>query len=104
MTGLNTRFDRMVNRVNLTLEETHTLPRRGRDRASSAGSSSASSGYDVPKTPVDAYNGLEEGRLGKSFAIIKMPSESGHSGYYRAGEASDENDDDGASPKNSRRV
>jgi hypothetical protein len=80
--GLNSRFDRMLERVNLTLQDfqapsTIVSSRHGRARAPSAGSSSVSSGYDVPKTPVDAYNRLEEGRLGHTFSVIKMKSASG---------------------------
>lgn len=36
----------------------------------SSGSSSAS--YDPLKTPLDAYSGLEEGRLGDTFCVLKM--------------------------------
>jgi hypothetical protein len=94
--GLNARFDRMLERVDLTLQDhqassTTASSRQGRARARSAGSSSVSSGYDVPKTPVDAYDGLEDGRLGDTFSVIKMKSAiRGKSGaYYRAVEGYD---------------
>lgn len=45
--------------------------RSERQRTRSAGSSSVSS-YDVPLTPIDAYDGLHDGRLGASFSVIKM--------------------------------
>ncbi|KAF8909842.1 hypothetical protein CPB85DRAFT_705793 [Mucidula mucida] len=62
--GLNTRFDRMVQTMNVT----HRSPTRARTR--SVGSSSVSS-YDLPKTPLDA---LPQGRLGRDFSVIKMNS------------------------------
>ncbi|KIM78894.1 hypothetical protein PILCRDRAFT_824013 [Piloderma croceum F 1598] len=99
--GLNARFDRMLERVDLTLQDhqpassTTASSRQGRARARSAGSSSVSSGYDVPKTPVDAYDGLEDGRLGDTFSVIKMKSAiRGKTGtYYRADEGYDGNSD-----------
>jgi hypothetical protein len=91
--GLNSRFDLMLERINLTLQDPQTsmtaVPsRQGRARARSNGSSSVSSGYDLPKTPVDTYNGLEDGRLGQTFSVIKMKSTSGSKvgGYYRGSE------------------
>ncbi|KAH7923721.1 hypothetical protein BV22DRAFT_1120653 [Leucogyrophana mollusca] len=68
--GLNTRFDRMLDKVNVmhTYAPGSSTPR---PRARSAGSSSVSS-YDVPKTPIDAYSGLSEGRLGSGFSVLKM--------------------------------
>ncbi|KAI0949702.1 hypothetical protein AcW1_009232 [Taiwanofungus camphoratus] len=47
----------------------HSRPRR--QRAASSSSVSAAS-YDVPKTPVDAYSGLDQGRLGQNFSVLKM--------------------------------
>lgn len=87
-TSLNARFDRMVNQVNLTLEESGTPVRRGRTRTSSAGSSSVSSSFDLPKTPVDKYTMLDEGRLGIFFSLIR--DDRSRVGYYRAGEESDD--------------
>ncbi|KAG7449551.1 uncharacterized protein BT62DRAFT_591263 [Guyanagaster necrorhizus] len=65
-TGLNSRFDRMMDTVNIT----YRSPAR-RDRTRSAGSSSNSS-YMMPTTPLDAYDTLQSRRLGKDFAVIKM--------------------------------
>ncbi|KAJ7594139.1 hypothetical protein C8J56DRAFT_1121329 [Mycena floridula] len=65
-TGLNTRFDAMVQRMNVMH---HSPPKKSRKR--SLGSSSVSS-YDAPETPVDAYEGLHDGRLGESFGVLKM--------------------------------
>jgi hypothetical protein len=97
--GLNARFDRMIERVNLTLQDPQTpsatSSRQGQVRARSAGSSSISSGYDVPKTPMDAYGGLQEGRLGHKFSVIKMKSSSGGKigAYYREAEGCDGSSD-----------
>lgn len=98
--GLNARFDRMLERVDLTLQDhqassTTASSRQGRARTRSTGSSSVSSGYDVPKTPVDAYDGLENRRLGDTFSVIKMKSAiRGKIGaYYRAGEGYDGSSD-----------
>lgn len=65
--GLNSRFDRMIETVNVM----HHSPTKSRRRTRSSGSSSASS-YDLPKTPLDAYDGLNTGRLGKGFSVIKL--------------------------------
>ncbi|PBK74403.1 hypothetical protein ARMSODRAFT_1001274 [Armillaria solidipes] len=65
-TGLNSRFDRMMDTVNVTYRSP-----AGRNRTRSAGSSSNSS-YIMPTTPLDAYDTLQSGRLGKDFAVIKM--------------------------------
>jgi len=90
----------MLERVNLTLQDpqassTIASSRQGRIRALSAGSSSVSSGYDIPKTPVDAYDALEEGRLGHTFSVLKMKSAIGEKsgGYYRAVEGYDGSSD-----------
>ncbi|KAF7966393.1 hypothetical protein HWV62_38869 [Athelia sp. TMB] len=87
-TSLNTRFDRMIDQVNATFEESSTPIRYGRTRTSSAGSSSVSSGIDMPKTPVDEYDALDEGRLGKSPALVRGNRR--HVGYYRNGEESED--------------
>lgn len=86
--SLNTRFDRMIDQVNATFEESSTPVRYGRTRTSSAGSSSVSSGIDMPKTPVDEYDALDEGRLGKSPALVRGNRR--HVGYYRNGEESED--------------
>ncbi|KAK0485937.1 hypothetical protein IW261DRAFT_762180 [Armillaria novae-zelandiae] len=65
-TGLNSRFDDMMDTVNVT----YCSP-AGRNRTRSAGSSSNSS-YIMPITPLDAYDTLQSGRLGRDFAILKM--------------------------------
>ncbi|TFY63167.1 hypothetical protein EVJ58_g3413 [Rhodofomes roseus] len=72
-TGLNSRFDRMIETVNIL----HTSPASSKSshsgrRRRAASSSSASADFDVPRTPVDAYSELHEGRLGADFAVIKM--------------------------------
>ena len=64
-TGLNARFDRMLEDVNLCYQA--SPHRRGR----SSGSSSISS-RDVPKTPIDAYSACSDGRLAPGFSVIKM--------------------------------
>ncbi|THH08389.1 hypothetical protein EW146_g9012 [Bondarzewia mesenterica] len=66
--GLNSRYDRMIDQVNMVSNlRTSTPPRRR--RMYSSGSSTLS---DAPKTPLDAYNSLQEGRLGVNFAVMKM--------------------------------
>ncbi|KIK67469.1 hypothetical protein GYMLUDRAFT_238751 [Collybiopsis luxurians FD-317 M1] len=60
-TGLNSRFDKMVQAMNVTYQS----PNSSRPRSSSASS------FSVPQTPVDAYNGLQVGALGEDFAILK---------------------------------
>ncbi|KAK0504631.1 hypothetical protein EDD18DRAFT_1125746 [Armillaria luteobubalina] len=65
-TGLNSRFDHMMDTVNVTYRSP-----AGRNRTRSAGSSSNSS-YIMPATPLDAYDTLQSGRLGKDFAVLKM--------------------------------
>ncbi|KAJ7647346.1 hypothetical protein FB45DRAFT_196525 [Roridomyces roridus] len=70
-TGLNSRFDRMVQTMNLTHRSpVKKLPRR---RAQST-SSTSGSGSSVPRTPIDHYDQYHhDGRLGKEFSVIKMP-------------------------------
>ncbi|KAI0088022.1 hypothetical protein BDY19DRAFT_1048911 [Irpex rosettiformis] len=67
--GMNSRFDRMIATVNIMPTPDS---RKKRCRASSSASGSSLMSYDVPKTPVDAYNDLEGGRLGEDFTVIKM--------------------------------
>ncbi|KAH8083786.1 hypothetical protein BXZ70DRAFT_1068090 [Cristinia sonorae] len=66
--NLNTRYDRMAETVH-AMQRERSPPRRSR-RASSASGSSSIASYDVPKTPIDAYSNLGEGRLGSSFSVI----------------------------------
>ncbi|KAJ7045506.1 hypothetical protein C8F04DRAFT_1388134 [Mycena alexandri] len=68
--GLNSRFDRMVETMNVTYR---SPTKSARNRARSASSTSGSS---VPRTPIDDYDEFHrEGRprLGSDFAVIKMP-------------------------------
>ncbi|KAK0226059.1 hypothetical protein IW262DRAFT_736006 [Armillaria fumosa] len=65
-TGLNSLFDHMMDTMNVTYRSP-----AGRNRTRSAGSSSNSS-YIMPTTPLDAYDTLQSGRLGKDFAVLKM--------------------------------
>jgi hypothetical protein len=57
----------MIEQINIV----QTSPQRLRKRTRSVGSSSVSTN-DAPQTPVDAYHGLEGGRLGKTFSLIKI--------------------------------
>ncbi|KIK97119.1 hypothetical protein PAXRUDRAFT_24789 [Paxillus rubicundulus Ve08.2h10] len=70
--GLNTRFDHMIEKVNVTHSYANSAssPATSRRRMRSAGTSSVSS-YDVPKTPVDPYSALHQGRFGKEFYVLK---------------------------------
>ncbi|KAJ7497285.1 hypothetical protein FB451DRAFT_1386569 [Mycena latifolia] len=69
--GLNSRFDRMVQTMNVT----HRSPlKSARHRASSTSSASGSS---VPKTPIDDYDEFHrEAKLGTNFFVIKMEASS----------------------------
>lgn len=71
LTRLNSHFDRMIEQVNVV----QTSPKPHRKRTRSVGSSSVSIG-DAPKTPVDAYSALEDGRLGKTFSLVKIKKNS----------------------------
>ncbi|KAI0341935.1 hypothetical protein BDW22DRAFT_1358033 [Trametopsis cervina] len=66
--GMNNRFDRMIATVNVM--PSPELPRRRRANSSSKDSSSVAS-YFAPRTPVDAYNKLEGGRLGQDFSTMR---------------------------------
>ncbi|KAL0956591.1 hypothetical protein HGRIS_002730 [Hohenbuehelia grisea] len=70
-TGLNSRFDRMVEEMNVTDASITGGRVKVHSRSRSSGSSSIGS-HEFPKTPIDAYNNLQEGRLGGSFSVIKM--------------------------------
>ncbi|KAJ7703212.1 hypothetical protein B0H17DRAFT_1194421 [Mycena rosella] len=66
--GLNSRFDRMCQTMNVT----HRPPARKR-----AGSTSSASGSSVPKTPIDNYDEFHrEAKLGPDFSVIKMGTSS----------------------------
>ncbi|KAJ3857661.1 hypothetical protein EV368DRAFT_77565 [Lentinula lateritia] len=66
-TGLNSKFDRMVETMNATYR---SPKKRQRTRSSSVSS------YGVPQTPVDVYEGLQVGALGQDFSVIKMRNDS----------------------------
>ncbi|KAJ7901818.1 hypothetical protein B0H14DRAFT_3723411 [Mycena olivaceomarginata] len=62
--GLNSRFDRMIETLNVT----HRFPTHKRAR-----STSSTSGSSVPRTPIDDYGEFHrDARLGADFAVIKM--------------------------------
>ena len=65
-TTLNARYDRMIDTVSV-LSPSTASSRRGGD----SGSSDVT-GLGVPKTPVESYQHLQEGGLGKEFSIIKL--------------------------------
>ncbi|GAW00514.1 protein [Lentinula edodes] len=66
-TGLNSKFDQMVETMNATYR---SPKKRQRTRSSSVSS------YGVPQTPVDVYEGLQVGALGQDFSVIKMRNDS----------------------------
>lgn len=66
---MNSRFDRMIETVNV-IHGTQSTSRSKRRRAASGSSSTAS--YDMPRTPVDVYSALEGGRLGEDFSVLKL--------------------------------
>ncbi|KAF7315732.1 hypothetical protein MIND_00089100 [Mycena indigotica] len=61
-TGLNTRFDHMIQTMNVV----HRSPKRRRAR-----SASSASGSSIPKTPIDDY-ASHHGRLGSQFSVLKL--------------------------------
>lgn len=85
--GLNSRFDRMLEHVKMMEGQSRvksiTSSRHSRDRKNSISTSSVSS-HALPKMPVDAYSGLEQGRLGQTFSVIKMTHGGSH---HRSGES-----------------
>ncbi|KAJ6475354.1 hypothetical protein C8R47DRAFT_700338 [Mycena vitilis] len=61
--GLNSRFDRMIETMNVT-----HCPVRNRAR-----STSSTSGSSVPRTPINDYDEFHrDGRLGAGFSVLKM--------------------------------
>ncbi|KAF9244886.1 hypothetical protein BU15DRAFT_71251 [Melanogaster broomeanus] len=71
-TGLNSRFDHMIERVNVMHSYGSSSPATLRRRMRSSGTSSVSS-YGVPKTPVDAHSRPHHQRkLGEEFSVLKM--------------------------------
>ncbi|KAL1735582.1 hypothetical protein EV714DRAFT_280166 [Schizophyllum commune] len=71
-TGLNDRFDRMVE----TMSVRHRSPTKTPKRRKKPRSSSFSSASEL-RTPVDDYHDVQPERLGKSFAVIKMGTSAG---------------------------
>lgn len=77
--SLNSRFDRMEDTVRLLHTERASLQQRRRRTSSVSGSSSTAS-YDIPRTPVDAYSSLDDGRVGLEFSTVKSQP---HTKYAR---------------------
>ncbi|CAL1707074.1 unnamed protein product [Somion occarium] len=69
--GLNARFDRMIETVNVVHRSSVDAIKQSRRRraASSASGSSSTASYDIPKTPVDTYLGHHEGRFGQNVSL-----------------------------------
>jgi hypothetical protein len=64
--GLNSRFDRMVETMNINRPPVKGARNRARSTSSTSGSS-------VPKTPIDDYDEFHrDARLGTDFSVIKM--------------------------------
>ena len=61
----------MVKTASSMLSSRNSHPAASRKRTQSSSTSSASS-HDVPKTPIDAYNDIHPGKLGKDFSVLKM--------------------------------
>ncbi|KAI0043655.1 hypothetical protein FA95DRAFT_1574962 [Auriscalpium vulgare] len=77
---MNSRFDRMIEEVNLMSRSSDASSPRRRRRIYSSGSSSIGS-YDLPKTPHTYPD--HSGRLGKDFSVLKMK---GDGAYMRPDE------------------
>jgi hypothetical protein len=60
----------MIEKVNVMHSYPTSSPAISRRRMRSSGTSSVSS-YDVPKTPLDPYSALHQGRLGKEFSVLR---------------------------------
>ncbi|KAF8844714.1 hypothetical protein BDN67DRAFT_1065870 [Paxillus ammoniavirescens] len=60
----------MIEKVNVMHSYSTSSPDISRRRMRSSGTSSVSS-YDVPKTPLDPYSALHQGRLGKEFSVLR---------------------------------
>lgn len=77
MPGINARYDRMIHTLKLTqerrkpVESRSSLGRRHR-RSSSSSSSGEPSSDTLLRTPIDPYMGLDDGRIGQDFAVLKM--------------------------------
>ncbi|KAI0081893.1 hypothetical protein K474DRAFT_1703372 [Panus rudis PR-1116 ss-1] len=69
---LNSRFDRMIETANIVHRSSTGLTKNRRRRAASASGSSSTASCDLPRTPVDAYSGHDEGRLGQTFSVVKL--------------------------------
>ncbi|TDL26122.1 hypothetical protein BD410DRAFT_784161 [Rickenella mellea] len=77
--GLDSRLDRMLQRVNTTYSA-RSPASQVRKRALSASSSSSMS-YEPPKTPVDVYHAaVEQNSLGEGFSVIKLNGSSSSRG------------------------
>lgn len=68
--GLNSRFDRMIETVNVVRDSDREPRRKRRRTASSASGSSSLVGWDAPEVSLDAYNDLDGGRLGETFSTL----------------------------------
>ncbi|EKM54272.1 uncharacterized protein PHACADRAFT_185231 [Phanerochaete carnosa HHB-10118-sp] len=70
--NLNSRFDRMIHTVNVIHAPNSEREPKRRRRGSSTSGSSSLTGWETPKTPMNAYSELECGRLGPEFSVAKM--------------------------------
>ncbi|KAI8972212.1 hypothetical protein BD414DRAFT_500549 [Trametes punicea] len=80
--GLNARYDRMIQTVNIMHGSLSTSRRSRRERGPS---SSSVMSYGVPRIPVGAYSGLCTRRLGQEFSALQMKgprSSMGHSNVF----------------------
>ena len=93
---LNSRFERMLQRIDSSVVSTSKAANR-RKRLASAGSSS-SLGYDAPKTPIDScYSAATGNSLGAAFTVIKSATDPPHHNRSSSEELELEDDGDAAS-------
>ena len=82
---MNSRYDRMIQTVNVLHTTPTTIVRPPRQRAVSSSSAAA---YDSPSTPADAYSAYHGGALGEDFSVLKMDrprsSVRGHDPFHRS--------------------
>ncbi|TRM69776.1 hypothetical protein BD626DRAFT_475236 [Schizophyllum amplum] len=73
-TGLNDRFDRMVETMGVMHRSPAKTPKNKKRKPRSSSFSSAS---EALRTPVDDYHDIQPDNLGKNFSVIKMGTSTG---------------------------
>ncbi|KAI0694008.1 hypothetical protein C8T65DRAFT_58812 [Cerioporus squamosus] len=66
---MNSRYDRMIQTVNVLHATPASTTRSRRQRAAS---SSSATTYETPRTPANAYSSFNGGALGEDFSVLEM--------------------------------